>query len=231
MWESQEYISYYQKYIVEKGIKFSSKNNLLSIKYKLLNRPVLSHLKNPLKFGQVLDIGGGGGDNYFTFRKNIKNQFINFYVSDNKHLFHSTEVTRNKYSNPNDKFFHVTNLEDISQLNIDITFIIGTLQYLSEKELTSVLHKLNKVDHIFIARTPITWRYKESVQIAQVPVGEQIKLQKVQVYLRSRRELKRLFKSFGFKVKGSGLLVPYFLDTEGGKVPSYYQIIHFYRQN
>jgi putative methyltransferase (TIGR04325 family) len=231
MWESQEYISYYHKYIAEKGIKFRSENNLLSIKYKLLNRPVLSQLKNPLKFGEILDIGGGGGDNYFTFRKSIKNQFINFYISDNKHLFHSTQVTRNKYSNPNDKFFHVTNLEDISQLNIDITFIIGTLQYLSKKELISVLHKLSKVNHLIIARTPMTCRYKESVQIAQVPFGEQIKLQKVQVYLRSRRELKKLFNSFGFKVKSSGLPIPYFLDTEGGDVPSFYQMIHFYRQN
>ena len=230
MWEQSEYMKFYQEKIEEKAIYFQNEGQAVGFKFRLLNRPLFSILKQPLEFGKILDVGGGGGDNYFTFRKSIQNQVIDYYLLDSEVLFDSTENTRKKYSNSNDKLIHLKDSKDISKVNIDLTLLIGTLQYLSKEDLTSLLTDLENIDNIIIARTPIVNKSKDLVQIAKVPDGQEVKLQKVQVYLRSRSDLKRFLKKFGFKVQKTGLPLPYFLSTEHGKVVTYYQMIHFYRQ-
>jgi len=231
MWEQPEYIKFYQEKIEEKGIQFKNEIQSMGFKYQLFNSPFLSLLKQPLEFGKILDVGGGGGDNYFTFRKSVQNKSINYYVLDSAVLFDSTEATRKKYSNSNDILIHLKDLKDISMVNIDITLMIGTLQYLPKEDLTSLLGDLKNINNIIVARTPIVNKSKELVQIAKVPVGKEIKLQQVQVYLRSRSDIKSVFKKFGFKIQKTGLRLPYFLSTEHGNVLAYYQMIHFYRQN
>jgi putative methyltransferase (TIGR04325 family) len=231
MWEKSEYLSYYLENIEEKGKQFRSNFNSITFKYILWNRPFLTILKKPLKFAAILDIGGGGGDNYFYFRNSIKNNNIIYYILDSKKLFSSAEDTRKKYSKPNDKFLHLEHLEEISNVRIDIVLLIGTLQYLSEKELSVLLSNLRHVNDIIVARTPITTHKRETMQIARIPVGQKIKLEKVQIYLRSRRALKKEFNYFGFKLRNSGLPLPYSLSTEQGEVLSYYQMVHFYRDS
>jgi hypothetical protein len=174
---------------------------------------------------------GRGGDNYFYFRNSINNNNVFYYILDNKKLFSSTEDTRKKFSNPNDKFLHLKNLEDISNICIDVVLLIGTLQYLSEKDLAILLSKLGHINDIIVARTPITLRKRETVQIARILYEQRIKLEQVQIYLRSRRALKKEFNYFGFKLGNSGFPLPYFLSTEHGEIPSYYQMMHFYRQS
>jgi putative methyltransferase (TIGR04325 family) len=230
MWEQTDYVNFYQEKIEEKGMQFENKTRSVSLKYRLFNSPILSILKQPLEFGKILDVGGGGGDNYFTFRKSIQNKAVNYYVLDSDVLFDATEDVRKKYSNSNGKLIHLKNLKDISMANVDITLLIGTLQYLSKEELASLLADLKQMNNIIVARTPIVIKGKKLVQIAKIPVGEEVKLQKVQVYLRSRSDIKRVFKKFGFKMQKTGLRLPYFLSTEHGNVLTYYQMIHFYRQ-
>lgn len=231
MWESPEYIKFYQEKIEEKGIQFANEIQSMGFKQRLFNSPFLSILKQPLKFGKILDVGGGGGDNYFTFRKSVKNNSIDYWVLDSEVLFDSTEAIRKRYSNSNDKLIHLKDLKDISMVNIDVTLLIGTLQYLSKEDLNSLLGDFKNINNIIVARTPILNKSQELVQIAKVPDGKEIKLQKVQVYLRSRSDMKGVFKEFGFKVQKTGLRIPYFLSTEHGNVLTYYQMIHFYRQN
>jgi putative methyltransferase (TIGR04325 family) len=230
MWEQSEYIKFYQEKIEEKAINFKNEVQADGLKFRLLNGPFLSILKQPLEFGKILDVGGGGGDNYFTFRKSIQNKFINYYLLDSEVLFDTTEGTRKKYSNSNDKLIHLKDLKDISRVNMDLTLLIGTLQYLSKDDLTYLLTGLENIDNIIVARTPIVNKSKDLVQIAKVPDGQGVKLQKVQVFLRSRSDIKKVFKKFRFKVQKTGLPLPYFLTTEHGKVLTYYQMIHFYRQ-
>jgi putative methyltransferase (TIGR04325 family) len=230
MWDQTDYVNFYQEKIEEKATQFKNETQLVSLKFRLLNRPLLSILKQPLKFGKILDVGGGGGDNYFTFRKRIQNKTIKYFVLDSEVLFDATEDIRKKYSNSNDKLIHLKDLKNISMANVDITLLIGTLQYLSEDDLASLLVDLKQINNIIVARTPIVNQSKELVQIAKVPVGQEVKLQKVQVYLRSKSDMKRVFKKFGFKMQKTGLRLPYFLSTEHGNVLTYYQMIHFYRQ-
>jgi putative methyltransferase (TIGR04325 family) len=230
MWDQNDYVNFYQEKIEEKAMQFKIEPRSVSLKYRLFNSPLLSILEQPLEFGKILDIGGGGGDNYFTFRKSIQNKAINYYVLDSEVLFDTTEDVRKKYSNSNDKLIHLKNLKDISIADVDITLLIGTLQYLSKDELTSLLADLNSMNNIIVARTPIASKSKALLQIAKVPVGQEVKLQEVQVYLRSRSDIKRVFKKFGFKIRKTGLRLPYFLSTEHGNVLTYYQMIHFYRQ-
>jgi putative methyltransferase (TIGR04325 family) len=180
----------------------------MGFKYQLFNKPFLSILKQPLEFEKLLDVEGGGDDNYFTFRKSLQNNSINYYVLDSQALFDSTEATRKKYSNSNDILIHLKDLKDISMVNIDITLMIGTLQYLSKEDLTSLLGDLKNINNIIVARTPIVNKSKELVRIAKVPVGKEIKLQQVQVYLRSRSDMKSVFKKFGFKIQKTGLRLP-----------------------
>jgi putative methyltransferase (TIGR04325 family) len=231
MWETPEYIKYYLKQIEIQAKTFSKEDNSIGLKFYLYNLPLLLFLKKPLKHSKILDIGGGGGDNYFKFRGNIHNNSVTYFLADNKKLFDATEKIRRNYSNPADTFIHVDKLEEISRIEIDSILIIGTLQYLSDIELESMLDDARKIQDIFISRTPITPKSLKTIQLARIPQGEDVKIEVTEIYLRSRRKLKTVFKRHGYKMKNSGFRLPYFLETKQGKILSYYQMIHFCRHS
>lgn len=94
-----------------------------------------------------------------------------------------------------------------------------------------MLDDVREIQNIFISRTPITRKSLQTIQLARIPQGEDVKIEVTEIYLRSRRKLKLMFKRHGYKMKNSGFRLPYFLETKQGKILSYYQMTHFCRHS
>lgn len=150
---------------------------------------------------EVLDVGGGFGDNYHYIKCALGADIsrVNFAVVDNKV---QCELGRDLYrENP-----CITFQEEIPNQHFDVTLLIGTLQYIKNWKLC--LEKLcSLTSSLMISRTPLKKSGNTFVSIQSIcPSLGSKKLKKIgeaNVSIISENELDEIIALHNFRLKSS----------------------------
>jgi SAM-dependent methyltransferase len=176
LFDSQEYLEHHRSALIRE-VRLANRFSPIRIKPKLkkfIHQLFLGKLYQPIEFltliepileslsanklpVRVLDVGGGGGDNYLLVRRHIgRNIKLHWYVRDTSNLFDKTSDIRNLLKASVAKSDKLCALESTfvpHDMFFDLILIRGVLQYMVEddlKFLSSVSKKYLIIDRTLI---------------------------------------------------------------------------------
>jgi putative methyltransferase (TIGR04325 family) len=175
----------------------------------------------------VLDVGGGGGDNYLMIRPYLSSRrAISWVVSDNAALWDATTDERDQFIAAGDTLSRVEHLAD-HDADAGLLVLNGTLQYLPSLEwLTLQLAQRPKA--IVVNRTVLSGEPTRTVrQEAVLGVGQAQQTFHVSNTVHNEQDLVLGFLEQGYVVQARSAPLSYALATDQGPVMGYYRTLTF----
>ena len=175
----------------------------------------------------VLDIGGGGGDNYLLIRPYLpRRQQITWVINDNLTLWVETASAREKFRKSGDVIARIDRLADHQEAT-DFLLLNGTLQYLPS--INWVLEQLSsRPKYVVVNRTVLT---SEPTKIVQqevlLGIGESRAQFLISNIVYREQDLLDAFSTAGYGVETRSMPVPYGLRTNQGSIRGYYRTLTF----
>ena len=165
-----------------------ARNSKFSIRETPLYLSIFKSLKEKKELN-ILDIGGGAGNHYFSINHEIGNYFIKkFYICELP-LF--KELSKKYKFPPLIEFLTLDELIKLEKIEVDIVHISGSLQYFEEyKDLIYRVKKLNP-KFIVLSRTPF-WENKTKTVLQWIVENSDCVNA---AYIFNEKEIDSLFKS------------------------------------
>lgn len=233
MWESKEYLLHYNQNFSERlenrtknyFIGFFRRHYLLS---KNLTSPLLKLKKQfaDHELVQILDIGGGGGDNYPMMKKYFSKSTLHYVILDSKVIWDSSWIVRKRMNTENDLVQHYLDLK--RDLKADVAVSIGTISFMPEFNLKlDIVEKSGSPSYIYLDRTFFQIKGKNFTQIAKLHSSVNKWNLEVAHYSHNRKELISTFRREGYSLVSRGLVYPWIIKKKKGKELGYYQELLF----
>ena len=233
MWESKEYLLHYNQNFSER-LENQTKNCFIGllrqyyIKSKNVTSPLLKLKKQfaDHEFVQILDIGGGGGDNYPRIKFFLSKTILHYVILDSKVIWDSSWIVRKSLSTENDTIEHYLDLK--RDLKADVAVSIGTISFMPEFNLKlDIVEKSGSPSYIYLDRTFFQVKGKKFTQIAKLHSSVSKWNLEVEHYSHNRQELISAFRREGYSLVSRGLVYPWIIKKKKGKALGYYQELLF----
>jgi putative methyltransferase (TIGR04325 family) len=233
MWESEEYLSHYNHNFSERleSSKKSKPENFFRKCYlqsKNLSSPLvkLKKLMTNIEKIQILDIGGGGGDNYPRIKEFFNSSTLNYVILDSKPIWDSSWNIRRRMLKETDSIAHYLDVK--KDLRADVVVSIGTISFIPNFNLKlDIVAKGNSPTFIYLDRTFFQIRQKTFTQIAKLKSSVNEWNLEVEHYSHNRKDLINTFELEGYSLVSRGLVYPWVIKKKKGKAFGYYQELLF----
>jgi putative methyltransferase (TIGR04325 family) len=195
------------------------------IEFLTLIEPIIESLSANKRPVRVLDVGGGGGDNYLLVRRHIRRNIkLHWYVRDSSNLFDKTSDIRNLLKRSVAKSDKLSALESTlvpHDTFFDLILIRGTLQYMLEDDL-KFLSSVSK-KYLIIDRTLIPDETLDFNHLAFLGKYRFLTPYKG----RSLNEIILMLKSYNLEFLYQSLKTSLQLETTSHSVPGYISTLVF----
>ena len=159
MWESEEYLLHYNRNFserLESSKKVYSQSFLRKcyVQSKNLTSPLLKLKKLLTKQEtiRILDIGGGGGDNYLWLKNFLTDTTLDYVILDSKAIWDSSWNVRQRMMIENDSIEHYLDLK--KDLKVEVAVSIGTISFMPQFNLKlDIVEKGGSPKYIYVDRT------------------------------------------------------------------------------
>jgi putative methyltransferase (TIGR04325 family) len=233
MWETEEYLLHYNRSFSER-LESSKKGYSESffrkcyVQSKNLTSPLLKLKKLLMNYEQIqiLDIGGGGGDNYPRLKKIFNDATLHYVILDSKAIWDSSWNVRKRMMIENDLVEHFLDLE--RDLNVDLVVSIGTISFIPKFNLKlDIVEKSGSPKYIYVDRTFFQIKGKKFTQIAKLESSVNEWNLEVEHFSHNKKELINTFRLQGYSLVSRGLPYPWIIKKKKGKALGYYQELLF----
>jgi putative methyltransferase (TIGR04325 family) len=181
------------------------------------------------KVNTVLDIGGGGGENYMAIRPYLSSKHsLDWIIIDNAKLWDLTKKSRSRYLG-NWGRDSLSRLENLNQKNLapDLLLLNGVLQYLPSVEW--LMNSKNvRAKSIVINRTVLSFDKTKNVR-QKVVIGTGELKQKFFLFntVYNEVQLTNFFSGKGYGTFINSKPFQYELTTDKGLLKGYYRTMSF----
>jgi len=248
MWSSKAYVDHHLAHLEilqrrERGILYQVERRLfgrnlisprLSVERVLIkgvSMSFISAVAHCLTGGvnTILDVGGGGGDNYMLCRRYLPpSRLLNWVVSDNATLWGAAAILRSLFLAPGDSLKRIEMLDKCDP-STDLLILNGTLQYLPSIEwlFQQFGHRPNSIvlNRTVFSQDP-THTVRQKAMVGEVHGQNEFFLQNT-VYNES--DLVNQFLRQGYVVLRHSAPLRYSLSTDQDSIEGYYRTITFVR--
>jgi putative methyltransferase (TIGR04325 family) len=233
MWESEEYLLHYNRSFserLERNMKVYSESFFRKCyaQSKNLTSPLLKLKKILTKEEQIqiLDIGGGGGDNYPRLKKFFNDITLHYVILDSKAIWDSSWNVRKRMMIENDLVEHLLDLK--SDLEVDLVVSIGTISFIPNFNLKlDIVEKGASPKYIYVDRTFFQIKGKKFTQIAKLQSSVNEWNIEVEHFSHNRKELINTFRLQGYSLVSRGLAYPWIIKKKKVKALGFYQELLF----
>ncbi len=233
MWESEEYLLHYNQNFSER-LESSKKSYQESffrkcyLQSKNLSSPLLKLKKLLTNEEQIriLDIGGGGGDNYPRIKEFFAGSTLHYVILDSKAIWDSSQNIRNRMLIGTDSIAHYLDVK--KDLRADVVVSIGTISFMPNLNIKlDIVAKGNSPRFIYLDRTFFQNRRKTFTQIAKLKSSVNEWNIEVEHYSQNRKELINTLELEGYSLVSKGLVYPWMIKKKKGKAFGFYQELLF----
>jgi putative methyltransferase (TIGR04325 family) len=174
---------------------------------------------------KVLDVGGGGGDNYFVARGALSDSItLKWAIWDSLRLFDQSEFLRSELGNSDNVWF----FNEKENFSPELLLVNGTLQYLKDSN-SLITDRLEKPKHVIIARTPfgnVRTDVNQHVTLLDEIIG-----QEENYFVECRIHVEEIlvveYGTLGYDLIWSSNRVPMVLRTDKGDIKAHYRTLFF----